>query len=149
MNLDDTDNRILALLMDNARLPVATIARQLGIARTTVIARIGQLEKCGVIGGYGLRLRIGQYEPALRAYIGVVIDPRDAAKFVAQLQKMAQVETLSAVSGNVDYMIELGCSSTAELDRLLDQIGTSEGVRSTTTSIILSRRIDRTGLPAQ
>ena len=148
MSLDDTDNRILALLMDNARLPVATIARQLGIARTTVIARIGQLEKRGDIGGYGVRLRSGQHQPALRAYIGVVIDPREAAKFVAQLQKMAQVETLSAVSGSVDYMIELGCSSTAELDRLLDQIGTSDGVRSTSTSIILSRRIDRTALPA-
>ena len=45
-------------------------------------------------------------------------------------------------------MIELGCSSTAELDPLLDQIGTSEGVRLTSTSIILSRRIDRTALPA-
>ncbi|MBC7415257.1 MAG: Lrp/AsnC family transcriptional regulator [Herminiimonas sp.] len=148
MSLDDTDNRILALLMDNARLPVATIARQLGIARTTVIARIALLEKRGIIGGYGVRLRSGQYQAALRAYVGVVIDPRDAAGFVGRMQKMAQVETLSAVSGNVDYMIELGCSSTAELDRLLDQIGTSEGVRSTSTSIILTRRIDRTALPA-
>ena len=148
MSLDDTDNRILALLMDNARLPVATIARKLGIASTTDISRITQLEKRGVIGGYGVRLRSGQYQPALRAYIGVVIDPREAAKFVARLQKMAQVETLSAVSGAVDYMIELGCSSTAELDLLLDQIGTSEGVRSTSTSIILSRRIDRTALLA-
>ena len=147
MTLDDTDNRILALLMDNARLPVATIARQLGVARTTVIARIALLEKRGVIGGYGVRLRSGQYQPALRAYIGVVIDPRDAAAFVARLQKMAQVETLSAVSGSVDYMVELGCGSTAELDRLLDQIGTSQGVRSTATSIILTRRIDRTALP--
>ena len=147
MRLDDTDNRILALLMDDARMSVATIARQLSIARTTAIARIAALEKRGVIAGYGVRLQSGVYAPAVRAYVGVTLDPRSSTRFVAQLQKIPQVDMLSAVSGNVDYMVELSCSSTAELDRLLDQIGTGEGVRSTSTSIILTRRIDRSALP--
>ncbi len=42
--LDEVDNKVLALLMDDARLPVTTIAKQVGIARTTVIARIAALE---------------------------------------------------------------------------------------------------------
>lgn len=149
MRLDETDDRILALLMDNARLPVATIARQLGIARTTAIARIAALEKNRVIAGYGLRLHPDLHEPAVRAYVGVSLDPRRSAQFVAQLQKMPQVDMLSAVSGSVDYMVELSCRSTAELDRLLDQIGTTEGVHTTSTSIILTRRIDRSALPLQ
>jgi DNA-binding Lrp family transcriptional regulator len=147
MTLDDTDNRIIALLMDNARVPVATIARQLSIARTTAIARIAALEKRGVIAGYGVRMHAGAHEPAVGAYVGVTIDPRSSARFVAQLQKMPQVDMLCAVSGSVDYMLELSCRSTAELDRLLDQIGTTEGVRTTSTSIILTRRIDRSALP--
>ncbi len=149
MQLDDTDQRILALLMDDARLPVATIARGLGIARTTAIARIAALEKKQVIAGYGLRLSPALDAPAVRAYVGVRIDPRSSARFVAQLQKMPQVDMLSAVSGSVDYMVELSCRSTAELDRLLDQIGTTDGVQSTSTSIILTRRIDRSALPPQ
>jgi DNA-binding Lrp family transcriptional regulator len=149
MRLDETDDRILALLMDNARLPVATIARQLGIARTTAIARIAALEKHRVIAGYGLRLHPELHAPAVRAYVGVSIDPRSSARFVSQLQKMPQVDMLSAVSGSVDYMVELSCRSTAELDRLLDQIGTTEGVHATSTSIILTRRIDRSALPLQ
>lgn len=147
MTLDETDHRILALLMDDARMPVASIARQLAIARTTAIARIAALEKGGVIVGYGVRLHAGRYQPAVQAYVGVTLDPRSAAGFVAQLQKIPQVETLSAVSGSIDYMIELNCGSTAELDRLLDRIGTSDGVRTTSTSIILTRRIDRSALP--
>jgi len=39
--------------------------------------------------------------------------------------------------------LTLRCLSTAELDRLLDQIGALEGVRQTSTSIILTKRIDR------
>ena len=148
LQLDDTDQRILALLTDNARLPIATIARMVGIARTTAIARIAALEKNHVIAGYGVRLSPELQSPAVSAYVGVRIDPRSSARFVAQLQKMPQVEMLCAVSGSVDYMVEMSCRSTAELDRLLDQIGTTDGVHATSTSIILTRRIDRSALPA-
>ena len=142
-HLDEIDNKILALLMDNARLPVTTIARKVAIARTTAIARITSLEKRGVIAGYSLRLNQAMYQPAVRAYVGIALDPRSGAGFVKTLQQMPEVETLCAVSGSNDYMLTLCCQSTADLDRLLDQIGSTEGVRQTSTSIILSKRIDR------
>jgi len=141
--LDDIDNKILALLMDDARMPTSTIAKRVGIARTTAIARIGNLEKLGIIAGYGVRMNQELYRPAVRAYVGVNVDARKAATFVQLLQKMPEVETLCAVSGPVDYMLTLRCQSTGELDRLLDQIGAIDGVRQTSTSIILTKRIDR------
>lgn len=141
--LDDTDNQILALLMDDARTPTSTIAKRLGIARTTAIARIGNLEKRGIIAGYGVKLNQELYQPAVRAYVGISVDPRKTAALVKMLQKMPEVETLCAVSGAVDYMLTLRCASTGELDRLLDQIGAADGVRQTSTSIILTKRIDR------
>jgi DNA-binding Lrp family transcriptional regulator len=142
--LDDVDNKILALLMDDARLPVSTIAKRVNIARTTAIARIEGLQKRGVIAGYGVRLNQDLYQPAVRAYVGIVTDARNAAALVKSLQKMSEVETLCAVSGNIDYMLTLRCQSTAALDALLDQIGAIDGVRQTSTSIILTKRIDRT-----
>ncbi|HZW23148.1 Lrp/AsnC family transcriptional regulator [Noviherbaspirillum sp.] len=141
--LDDVDNKILALLMDDARMPVATIAKRVDIARTTAIARIGNLEKRGIIAGYGVRLNQELYQPAVRAYVGIAVDPRKSATLVKLLEKMPQVETLCAVSGPVDYMVTLRCQSTSELDRMLDQIGATDGVRQTSTSIILTKRIDR------
>ena len=144
--LDDIDNKILALLMDNARLPTSAIAKQVGVARTTAIARINALEKQGVIAGYGLRLNRTLYQPAVRAYVGIAVAPRHAAAMVKTLQKMPEVETLCAVSGNIDYMLVLRCQSTAALDSLLDQVGAIEGVRQTSTSIVLSNRIDRSAI---
>ena len=141
--LDEIDNKILALLLDNARLPTSTIARQVGIARTTAIARINGLEKQGVIAGYGLRLNQALYQPAVRAYVGISVAPKHAVTMVKTLEKMAEVETLCAVSGSIDYMLTLRCQTTAALDKLLDRIGTIEGVRQTSTSIVLSNRIDR------
>mgnify|MGYP000312383759 FL=1 len=142
-SLDDIDNKILALLMDNARLPVTTIAKQLAIARTTVIARIKALEEKKIIAGYGLRLNQELYQPAVRAYVGISIDPHRSTAFVKAMQAIPAVETLCAVSGTIDYMLTLRCRSTSELDTVLDQIGAIEGVRQTATSIILTKRIDR------
>ena len=145
-NLDDIDNKILAMLMDDARIPISTIAKNAAIARTTVIARIQGMENRGVIAGYSVRLNQALYEPAVRAYVGITIDARSAAKLMALLQKMPEVETLCAVSGTIDYMLTLRCRSTGELDRLLDQIGSTEGVKQTSTSIILTKRIDRSAM---
>lgn len=43
--LDEKDRTLLSLLQGNAREAVASLARQLGLARTTVVARIARLEK--------------------------------------------------------------------------------------------------------
>ncbi len=144
--LDEIDNKILALLMDDARLPVTTIAKLVGIARTTVIARIAALEKRQVIAGYGLKLNASMYQPAVRAYVGLSIDAKFANSLIKFLQQFPEVESLSAVSGAIDYMLTLHCASTEVLDKLLDQIGSLEGVRQTSTSIILSKRIDRSSI---
>src|SRR5471032_2976290 len=128
-NLDDIDNKILALLMDDARAPISTIAKQVSIARTTAISRVAAMEKRGLIVGYGVRLNQDLYQPAVRAYVGISVDPRSSAALVDLLQKMPEVETLCAVSGTVDYMLTLSCQSTGQLDRLLDQIGAAQGVR--------------------
>lgn len=141
--LDDIDNKILALLMDDARMPTSTIAKRVDIARTTAIARIDNLEKRGIIAGYGVRLNQELYQPSVRAYVGITVDARKAPGLVKQLEKMPEVETLCAVSGAVDYMLTLRCQSTGALDQLLDRIGAIDGVRQTSTSIILTKRIDR------
>ncbi|MFC0351614.1 Lrp/AsnC family transcriptional regulator [Undibacterium danionis] len=144
--LDQIDNKILALLMDNARVPVTTIARQIGIARTTVIARIQGLEKREVIAGYGVKLNPVMYQPMVRAYVGLSVEARNAGSLIAFLEQIPEVESLCAVSGSIDYMLTLRCANTEVLDRLLDQIGNRDGVRRTSTSIILSKRIDRSSI---
>ena len=79
MQTDETDLALMALLGENARLPVATLARKLGLARTTVQARLDRLESSGVIQGYSLRLG-SSARPPLRATVLVSIEPRSAPR---------------------------------------------------------------------
>ncbi|MHA6198604.1 Lrp/AsnC family transcriptional regulator [Pseudomonas wadenswilerensis] len=141
--LDEIDRQLIAALQINARESVATLARQLGIARTTVTARIARLEKTKVISGYGVRLGQRVIDGGLQAYVGITVQPRSGREVVRRLSAMGQVQQLCAVSGEFDYVAWLRSESPEQLDQLLDQIGSLEGVEKTTTSIILSSKVDR------
>ena len=56
VTIDPTDEALLRLLRDNARLPTAELARLLKLSRTTVQSRLERLERHGVIEGYTVRL---------------------------------------------------------------------------------------------
>ena len=51
-SLDDIDRQLLSLPGPTPR-GTALLARKLGLARTTVVARIARLERSGVVAGYG------------------------------------------------------------------------------------------------
>ncbi|WP_454723311.1 MULTISPECIES: Lrp/AsnC family transcriptional regulator [Cupriavidus] len=141
--LDPTDRHLLALLQANARENAANLARKLGIARTTVVARIARLERGGVIAGYGVRLGQQMEDNAILAFCGLSVMPKAAPAVVRALQRFPEIEELNSVSGPVDYMAVIRCDTHARLDKLLDEIGALDGVNHTTTSIVLARKIDR------
>ena len=143
MHLDDTDRRLLSLLQANAREPAATLARKLKLARTTVVARLARLERDGVVAGYGVRLGQRLDSAAVRAYCSLSILPKSAASVLKELARMPEIEEVSAVSGQFDYLVFLRCETHEQLNNLLDRIGLIEGVNHTQTSIVLSRKIDR------
>ena len=143
MVLDTLDRRLLALLQADARTSTADMARQLGVARTTVLARLARLERSGVIVGYTVRLGQDEGDRGVEAYVGITTAPKSAALVTQRLAALPELRQLCSVSGEFDYLALLRAESTARLDALLDEIGAIEGVTKTTTSVVLARRIDR------
>ncbi|BDB25647.1 MULTISPECIES: Lrp/AsnC family transcriptional regulator [Cupriavidus] len=141
--LDVTDRHLLSLLQANARESAANLARQLGIARTTVVARIARLERSGVIAGYGVRLGQKMEDNVILAYCGLSVQPKAAPAILRALQRLPEIEEVNSVSGPVDYLVAIRCDTHDRLDRLLDEIGMLDGVNHTTTSIVLARKLDR------
>ncbi|WP_337270788.1 Lrp/AsnC family transcriptional regulator [Oryzifoliimicrobium ureilyticus] len=143
MQLTEKDNQLLALLAANARLPVATLAKKLSLSRTTVQARLERLEREGVIAGYGVRLSETYQASLIRAHILITIGPKALAKVSGSLEKLQAVTALYSVSGSFDLIAMIAAPSIAELDQLIDEIGSIDGVERTLSSIILSTRITR------
>jgi DNA-binding Lrp family transcriptional regulator len=143
MLLDKLDRNLLALLQADARTSTADLARQLGVARTTVLARLARLERERVIAGYTVRLGQDEGERGVEAYVGITTAPKSAALVTQRLAALPELRQLCSVSGEFDYLALLHAETPARLDVLLDEIGAIEGVLKTTTSVVLARRIDR------
>jgi DNA-binding Lrp family transcriptional regulator len=143
MLLDDTDRALLARLRDNARATTAELARQLGIARTTVQSRLARLERERVIAGYTVVVPDEAEAALVRAHVFITARPKAGAGIEAALRKIAELRTLLSVSGPFDLIAVLAAGSIGELDRLIDRIGALDGVERTTSAIVLSTRIAR------
>ncbi|WP_323785569.1 Lrp/AsnC family transcriptional regulator [Thalassovita sp.] len=142
MQNDEIDTALLALLAENARMPVTALARKLGLARTTVQSRIDRLETNGTITGYTLRLG-RKSVPQLKATALLSIEPRSGPAVLARLKSLSNVVRVHTTSGRFDMIVELSARTTEDLDDTLDRIGDAKGVRSSESLIQLSTKIDR------
>ncbi|NGO62585.1 Lrp/AsnC family transcriptional regulator [Rhizobium daejeonense] len=143
MQLTDKDRELISLLGENARMPVATLARRLGLSRTTVQARLERLEEGQVITGYGVRLSDSYVRDLIRAHVLITIAPKSLSAVTNELAAIREVTALHSVNGSYDLIAIIASPSIAELDRLIDRIGELAGVERTLSSIILSTRISR------
>ena len=139
---DETDRALLELLAENARLPVTTLAKRLGIARTTVQARLERLERGGVIAGYAVRLSNAARAP-LRATALISIEPRSGPAVLSRLKQMSEVRRVHTTSGRFDLIVELEARTTEALDTALDRIGEARGVKGSESLIHLATKLDR------
>jgi DNA-binding Lrp family transcriptional regulator len=141
--MDELDQRILDLLVDNARESVMVMARRLHIARSTLQGRIARLEHRGVIAGYTVRLGPAATRRYVSAHVAITVDPKRGDHVQQTLHRIAGVRTLHTVSGPFDLIAVVAAESTAEIDDILDRIGGIPGVERTTSSIILTTKFDR------
>jgi DNA-binding Lrp family transcriptional regulator len=140
--LDEIDEKLIGLLRANARLPAASLARELGISRPAVHERIKKLEAGGVIQGYTI---VAAKAPsnALRAHVLVGLDPKLHDRAIAALRAFRAIRRLHTVSGDFDLLLELTAATAEELDDVLTRVGHVAGVKHTKTSVLLSTRLDR------
>ena len=136
--MDDLDTELIALLRDDARMPVAALAKKLRVARATVHNRIARLERDGVIVGYTLRLRPHAEAHRIRAIMGIEVDGNRAQEVLRKLRGHPAVAALHTTNGRWDLMAELRADNLESFDRVLGAIRMIEGIATTETSILLT-----------
>lgn len=108
--MDDTDREILRLLQRDAGLPVAEIARRVGLTSTPCWRRIQRLEESGVI-----ERRVAVLNPEkVNAGVNVFVTIRTREHSLDWLEQLrAAVDDLPEVvefyrmSGEVDYLLRV------------------------------------------
>lgn len=136
--LDDLDHRLISILRANSRTPVAVLARELNVNRSTVSTRIDRLVDAGVIEGFTIRLSNEVDRDAIRGVTTVRSDPKHGQDIVREVRGYPEVEHLHSTTGAWDLVVQLRCRNLAEFDLALERIRAIPGVRDTQTSLLFN-----------
>jgi DNA-binding Lrp family transcriptional regulator len=136
--MDSLDRRLLALLRENARASIASLAKELGVARGTVQNRLARLERDGTVVGYSVRLKPQVEEHRIRALMTIAVEGNRIDAVITALRGDPAVGALHSTNGRWDIIAELRADSLASFDQVLGRIRQLEGIASTETSLLLS-----------
>jgi DNA-binding Lrp family transcriptional regulator len=136
--MDSIDRKLLSLLREDARVPVASLAKTLKVARGTVQNRLARMEADGTIVGYTVKLKPEVEEQTIRALMTVAVEGNRTDEVLRSLRGDPAVCALHTTNGRWDIVAELRTDSLGAVDRVLGRIRLIDGISNTETSLLLS-----------
>lgn len=145
VKLDGIDKKILNRLMEDARCPVNSIAKEVGISGTAVHQRLKKLEKSKLIKGSQVLVNPRALGYRTLAFIGIYLDKAMRnLEAVHHLEKIPEVIECHYTTGNWSVLVKILCKDNAHLMEVLNQkIQKIEGISRTETYISLQQQIQR------
>lgn len=145
IQLDGIDKMILKRLMLDARSPVNSIAKEVGISGTAVHQRLRKLEKSKLIIGSEVLIDPKVLGYKTLAFIGIYLDrAMRNQEAVRQLKKIPEVIECHYTTGNWSVLAKILCRDNEHLMQVLNsKVQNIEGISRTETYISLEQQIQR------
>jgi Lrp/AsnC family transcriptional regulator len=148
--MDRTDLKILAILQEDAALPVAEIAKRVHLSQTPCWRRIQKLEAAGVI-----QRRVALLDPdSVGAGISVFVEIETGdhsadwlARFHATVSALPNVMEVYRMAGDVDYLLRVAVGSMAEYDAFYKQLIGGVPLKNVTSRFAMERVKSTTAYP--
>ena len=145
--LDELDQKIVDLLIQNARMSYSEIGQQVGISRVAVKMRVQALEQKGIIEEYTTIINPQKISGAVSCYFEIETKPDTLAEVAGILEKNDTVTQIYRVTGKSRLHVHAVASSNEEMERLIcNTMDKLPGVVECTCNTILSRIKDIKGL---
>ena len=138
--LDEVNLRILAELQDSPRLPMAELARRIGMSAPSVTERVQRLERAGVIAGYRLDIDPAAVGLPVTAFARIRPMPGSLPKIAELAAELPEVTECYRITGEDCFLIKLHAPAIAQLEATLDRF---LAYGNTTTSIVVSTPVPR------
>ena len=143
-NISTVDRRILDVLQSDARRTNKSLAAEIGLAPSTTLDRVRDLERRGVIAGYHAEVDLRAMGRGLQAMIAVRIEPKTEAnvdRLVSRLESLPETLAVFMMSGVDDVLVHVSVPDTDSLRHLvLTEIANQPGVVDERTSLVFEHR---------
>ena len=141
VTIDELDARLITALRANPRVGLLEIARQAGVARGTVQARLAKLEARGVIVGHGPEIDTQAMGYGIAAFVFVELSQGRLSEATAALDAIPEVLEADAISGAQDLVCRVVARNTEHLQELVNELLAAPAIRRCTSYIVLSRQV--------
>ncbi|SCJ62276.1 HTH-type transcriptional regulator lrpC [Anaerotruncus sp. 2789STDY5834896] len=138
MGMDRVDQKIVALLQRNARMPLKQLAQQVYLSSPAVAARIERLERQGIITGYCATVDAKKAGYAITAFINMVLSHQNQPAFRDFIKEQKNVLECYHVAGAFSMLLKVCFPDTAQLDLFVAQL---QRFGNTQTQIVFSQVI--------
>ncbi len=140
--MDATDLKILAILQEDASLPVAEVANRVNLSQTPCWRRIQRLDESGVIAR-----RVALADPdkigfGLSVFVEIETGDHSAEwleRFAATIIGMPEVMEVYRMAGDVDYLLRIAVSSMSDYDTFYRKLIAAVPLKNVTSRFAMER----------
>lgn len=145
--LDETDKKIVELLISNARASYSDIGQRVNLSRVAVSARVQALEQRGIIEGYTAVINPQKISGAVSCYFEIEIKPDSLGAAERILADCSSITQIYRVTGRSRLHVHAVVSNNDELQKLTEQtVDKLPGLVNCSCNMIISRIKDIKGL---
>lgn len=143
--IDDTDVKILNHLLEDARVPLTSLSKSVGISSVAIQQRISKLEKKGVIQGYSSKIDYKLLGYKSSAFVGVFLEKAKFYKSVIkELNKIPEITESHFTTGSYSIFLKVYALDNEHLMKILnDRVQNITGIARTETFISLDIGVNK------
>jgi Lrp/AsnC family transcriptional regulator, regulator for asnA, asnC and gidA len=143
--VDNTDLKILEILMQDAKKPFTEVAKKVFVSGGTVHVRMNKMEELGIVERTTLKVNYAKLGYDITAFIGIFLEKSALYDAVmAKLKTIPEITNIHYTTGNYSMFVKIHCKDTNHLKSvLLEKIQQVDGIERTETMISLEESLDR------
>jgi DNA-binding Lrp family transcriptional regulator len=138
MELDETDVKILRMLLSDARLSSRQIARKTGVSVGTVLSRMKKMEQEGIIKEYSVVVDHEKLGYELTVVIEITVSKGRLFEMAKEIAKVPKVCCVYNVTGLTDAMVIAKFKNREELSNFTKYLLALPYVERTNTHVVLT-----------
>ncbi|MBI2105934.1 Lrp/AsnC family transcriptional regulator [Candidatus Woesearchaeota archaeon] len=141
MKIDQTDRKILSILVENSRLSYRQIAKKINVSAATVLNRIRKLEENKIIKNYSSLIDHNKIGFEITAIIEIKLHKgieHVGDKVYNELKANPYIISLYSVTGPYDVIAVTKFRDREELNIFIEKMASNENIEDTNTKYVLN-----------
>ena len=140
--LDDRDEKLLALLQTDARMPVSELARAVNLSPTAVRQRLDRLERDGVIQGYTLRLGESAKKEGITVVVMLTLTGAKCKALLKEIGYLPEIQKFWSLAGEQDACLVLNVPDVERLQEMTEMLSDNSLVRRVQSHLVIETHRD-------